>query len=188
MSDDIFIKPQPKTKNAEISQTPPKKQYGARAKKKEEMTAEEYKAVCEKMALLRDTRKKKLNEISTQARPVKEVVKYVEKEVPVEKIVEKPVEVEKIIEKIVEKEVPVEKIVEKVVEKEVPVEKIVYRKHEKDPFEEDDYKHVKNELSEMRKMMSEMRESIVPKAKDPIPINKPSTKIVYRPFGGFTPY
>ena len=188
MNDDIFIKPQPKTKNAEIPQPPPKKQYGARAKKKDEMTAEEYKAVCEKMALLRDTRRQKLNEISTQARPVKEVVKYVEKEVPVEKIVEKEVPVEKIVEKIVEKEVPVEKIVEKVVEKEVPVEKIVYRKHEKDPFEEDDYKHVKNELSEMRKMMSEMRENIVPKVKESIPINKPATKIVYRPFGGFTPY
>lgn len=45
-------------------------------------------------------------------------IRYVEKEVPVERIVEKPIEVIK--------EIPVEKIVVKEVIKEVPVDKIVY--------------------------------------------------------------
>ena len=112
----MFIKPQPKTKSA--GDTPPetiKKTHGARVKKKGEMDAEEYAKVCERMAMLRDARKKKLNEISTQARPTKEVIKEI--------IVDRPVE--KIVEKIVDREVPVEKIVEKIVEKEVPIEKVV---------------------------------------------------------------
>lgn len=152
-------------------------------KKKGEMTPDEYSAICEKMAAMRQKRKDKIAELQQNPKPVKEkeVIKYVDR--PVEKIVEKPVEVEKIVEKIIEK--PIEKIVEKIIEK--PVEKIIYKNREDDPFKEDDYKNVKNELSEMRKMMSEMKDSLVPKKKEePIVNNKP--KLVYRPFGGFVPY
>ncbi len=146
-------------------------------KKKGEMTPDEYSAICEKMAAMRQKRKDKIAELQQNPKPVKEkeVIKYVDRPVEkiVEKIVEKPVEVEKIVEKIVEK--PVEKIVEKIVEKPV--------KHT-DPFEFD---NVKNELTEMRKMMSEMKDSLVPKKKEePIVNNKP--KLIYRPFGGFQPY
>jgi len=179
----MFIKPQPKMKTQEV--TPPetvKKTHGARVKKKNEMDAEEYQKVCERMKTLRDSRKKKLNEISTQARPTKEIIKEVIKEVPVDRIVEK----------IVDREVPVEKIVEKIVEKEVPiekvVEKVVYKHKDKDPFEDDDYKHLKNEMSEMRSMMTDLKGALMPKPKEQPVINKPVTKMIYRPFGGFTPY
>ena len=178
----MFIKRPSKAKNEEITSTEgSKKTYGSRVKKKEEMDAEEYAKVCERMAMLRDARKKKLNEISTNSRPTKEVIKEVPVEKIVEKIVDRPVitEVIKEVEKIVEKEVPVEKI----------VEKIVYKHKEKDPFDEDDYKHVKSELNEMKKIMSEMKETLTPKSKEQQDsANKPVTKMIYRPFGGFSPY
>jgi len=132
------------------------------------------------MASLRDARKKKLNEISTNARPTKEIIKEVPVDRIVEKIVDRPVitEVIKEVEKIVEKEVPVEKI----------VEKVVYKHKDKDPFEEDDYKHLKNEMSEMRSMMTDLKGALMPKPKEQPVVNKPVTKMIYRPFGGFTPY
>ena len=171
----MFIKETPKNKKPEKIEnntTTPKKQHGARVKKKNEMDEEEYAKVCERMAMLRDARKKKLNEISTNPRPHKEVIKYVDRPVEVIKEIEKPVEVIKEVIKEVEK----------------PVEKIIYKKQEKDPFEEEDYKHVKNELSEMKKMMAEMRESIMPKQKEQQQFKTSGNKIIYRPFGGFTPY
>ena len=176
----MFIKRPSKAKSEEVTPVETiKKTHGARVKKKGEMDAEEYAKVCERMAMLRDARKKKLNEISTNSRPTKEVIKEVIKEVPVDRIVEKIVDRPVITEVIKE----VEKIVEKPVDR--IVEKVVYKHKDKDPFEDDDYKHLKNEMSQMKSMMSDMKDTLMPKPKQPV-VNKPVTKVIFRPFGGFS--
>lgn len=140
------------------------KQAPKRRMTKREMNDEQYIAVCERMAQLREMRKKTASG-EVPAKKPKEV-----KEREVIKYVDRPVEVVREVEKIIEK--PVEKIVEK------PVPVI-----QQNSMLEDEILSIKKMILDMQKPKPEPAP-----VQQPIPAPKPQKFIYSGPNGGFRPF
>lgn len=142
------------------------KQAPKRRMTKREMNDEQYIAVCERMAQLREMRKK----VASGETPAKKPKEVKEKEVI--KYVDRPVEVVREVEKIVEK--PVEKIIEK------PVPVI-----QQNSMLEDEILSIKKMILDMQKPKSEpapVQQSA------PVQAPKPQKFIYSGPNGGFRPF
>ena len=140
------------------------KQAPKRRMTKREMNDEQYVAVCERMAQLREMRKK----VATGEQPAKKQKEVKEREVI--KYVDRPVEVVKEVIR------EVEKPVEKIVEKQVPV--IQHNSM------------LEDEILSIKKMILDMQ--VKPKAPEPVqqPAQevKPQKFIYSGPNGGFRPF